>query len=133
MAVHDAAMYRFGQWWRRAVRCGYAYALGAALHGRGPERHFVRQRRSTLVWACAVPALAVGAAAATGGASLLLGLLYPVQVARVYWRTRRRAGPRASLAYAVSCVAAKFPQFVGFCRFLATRMRNRPACIIEYK
>jgi hypothetical protein len=86
-----------------------------------------------LVWGCALPALALGGAVATGGASLLLGLLYPLQMARVYWRRRRRAGPRASFYYAVFCVASMFPQFVGLCRFLADRMRNRPACIIEYK
>ena len=133
MTVHDAAMYRFGQWWRRAVRCGYAYALGAALHGRGPERHFVRQRRRIFVWGGALPALALGASVATGGGSLLLGLLYPLQVASVYRRTRQRAAPRPALAYAVSCVASKFPEFVGLCRFLAERLGRRPARIIEYK
>ncbi len=34
MTMHDAAMMHFGQWWKRNVRAGYAYAQGAALHGR---------------------------------------------------------------------------------------------------
>ena len=31
MALHDAAITRFSQWWRRHVRSGYAYAEGASL------------------------------------------------------------------------------------------------------
>ncbi len=49
MAWHDAAMTRFGQWWRRAVRCGFAFAQVSSLHGRGPFRHFVREAAECLV------------------------------------------------------------------------------------
>ena len=28
MTLHDAAMTRFSQWWKRSVRCGWAYAQG---------------------------------------------------------------------------------------------------------
>ena len=41
MAWHDAAMLHFGQWWRRQLRSGYAFAQGAHLHGDLPERHWV--------------------------------------------------------------------------------------------
>src|SRR5207253_7864376 len=43
MAVHDIDIGSFGQWWRRMVRAGYAYAEGAALHGSSPQRHWVRE------------------------------------------------------------------------------------------
>ena len=33
MTLHDANLLRFGQWWRRMVRAGHAFAEGAALHG----------------------------------------------------------------------------------------------------
>ena len=48
MAWHDAAMTRVSQWWRRAVRCGFAFAQISSLHGRGPFRHFVRETREHL-------------------------------------------------------------------------------------
>ena len=35
MTLHDAAMTRFSQFWKRAKRAGHAYAEGAAVHGRG--------------------------------------------------------------------------------------------------
>jgi GT2 family glycosyltransferase len=38
MALHDAAMTQFKQWWRRAVRGGYAFAQGAYLHGASKEK-----------------------------------------------------------------------------------------------
>jgi hypothetical protein len=77
--------------------------------------------------------MALAAAFPTSGYSLILGLLYPLQVARIYHRTRRRARPGLALAYAMTCVAAKFPEFVGHCRFFADRLRGRPVRIIEYK
>ena len=41
MTLHDAALTRFGQWWRRMVRSGHAFAEGAALHGGAAEHHWV--------------------------------------------------------------------------------------------
>jgi GT2 family glycosyltransferase len=35
MALHDIAMTRFSQWWKRTRRAGHTYAEGAALYGRG--------------------------------------------------------------------------------------------------
>lgn len=134
MTIHDAAMTRAGQWWKRAVRCGYAYALGAAMHGAGPERHFVRERRRTVLWGGLVPAAALAAAWPTGGLSLLLFGLYPLQFVRTYRAVRKKVPARKhAAAYAASCVLAKVPEAVGVGRFLATRARRGPARIIEYK
>lgn len=41
-------MTRFEQRWRRSVRCGYGYAEGVLLHGKPPERRFVREVRSIM-------------------------------------------------------------------------------------
>ena len=41
MVLHDAAMTRFSQWWRRSVRLGHAYAQLSDMHGEAPERYFV--------------------------------------------------------------------------------------------
>src|SRR3954447_10239537 len=80
MALHDIAMYRFRQWWRRSTRTGHAYAEGAAIYGHTPERHFVRQTRSAVFWGIAVPIVALGLAWPTRGISLAIlggyGILY---------------------------------------------------------
>jgi GT2 family glycosyltransferase len=134
MATHDAAMTRAGQWWKRATRCGFAYATGAALHGRGPERHFIHERRRTLIWGLGVPALVVALAWPTGGASFGLLALYPLQLLHTYRGLRRRVPHRGhALAYATSCVLAKFPQAVGLLKFYLDRARGIRPRIIEYK
>ncbi len=43
MTLHDAAMNRFSQWWKRSVRAGYAFAEGAAIHGAPPVGHWVEE------------------------------------------------------------------------------------------
>ena len=55
MTLHDAAMTRFGQWWQRAVRAGYAFAQGAHLHGAPPERHWVWESRRAWLWGIWLP------------------------------------------------------------------------------
>ncbi len=134
MGWHDAAMTRAGQWWKRAVRCGFAYAQGANRHGRGPERHYVRECCRAAVWGGVVPAVAVLLAWPTGGWSLLAGLYYPLAAARAYRGQRRRGvAPGLAAPYGVSCALARFPEFLGVCKYALDRLRRRPVRLIEYK
>jgi GT2 family glycosyltransferase len=132
MTLHDAAMTRLGQWWRRTVRAGYAYSLGAWMHGRSPERHYRRERRRVVIWGFLIPVLLLAAAWPTWGLSLLGFLLYPLQIVRVARKVRGRPR-RDALAFAASCVLGKFPEFVGLCRFTLTRLHGRQSRLIEYK
>jgi hypothetical protein len=77
MTLHDMAMTRFGQWWRRCVRSGYGFAEGALLHGAPPLRHWVREVCSILFWGLVLPAVILGLAWPTRGASLALLAGYP--------------------------------------------------------
>src|SRR5258706_10731222 len=95
MATHDAAMTRFGQWWRRAVRAGHAIGERARLNERSHVRDCVHERNSTLFWGVALP-LAIALSALTAPAvSVLLIAGYPVLAVRV-WRGRPRAGDPAA-------------------------------------
>lgn len=134
MTIHDAAMTRFSQWWKRAIRCGYAYALGVHMHGKGPEKHFVAQRRRSLFWGLFLPMFALALVWPTYGISLGLFLLYPVSAYRAIQHTRRRGKSwKASIGYGISCVIAKFPEAWGILRFFRDRLRKKNARIIEYK
>jgi GT2 family glycosyltransferase len=126
MGWHDAAMSRFGQWWRRATRAGYAYALGAALHGAPPERHYVRELRRALVWGAALPLAALALALAVSPWALALFAAYPAQIARI----ARREGDVTRAAF---LVLAKVPEALGAARFALDRARSRAPAIIEYK
>ena len=135
MTLHDMAMTRFTQWWKRAVRCGHAYADGAARYGHTIERHFVRQLRSGLFWGLVLPLLAFGLAWPTRGASLLLLCGYLI----LFWRTERyyrlcRRWPTVDARlYAAFCVIAKFPHVLGIATYWSRRIRGKPAQIIEYR
>src|SRR5712692_681401 len=72
MALHDAAMTRFGQWWKRMLRGGYAFAQGADLHGAPPERHCVRESRGVWFWGLGIPVGVFGLVLWWGGWGLVL-------------------------------------------------------------
>lgn len=135
MGLHDAAMTRFRQWWKRTVRSGHAIAERAHLHGRGPERQGIRERRSTVVWGLLVPLITVVLSIAASPWFVLLLLGYCVLGARVYRHRRRRHGDGAAMArqYAFFCVLAKFPQLLGVIAFYRNRLLGRRSKLIEYK
>ncbi len=118
MAVHDGRMTRFGQWWKRAARAGHAYAEIAWRHGRGREHFWVKESASIWFWGAGVWFGALGMAKFTRGASLVLLLGYPLLIARIYARMKRRGwSERDARLYALSCVLAKFPQLQGQLQF----------------
>lgn len=132
--LHDAAMYRFSQWWLRAKRCGHGYAQVSAMHGDPPERYFVREARRVWIWGLLYPAAATALAAPTLGLSLGLWAAYPLKLARTYQATRGQGfSARESLAWAASCTFSKFPEVSGMLKYHADRLRGRDARIIEYK
>lgn len=134
MTLHDAAIHRFGQWWRRQVRAGYAYALCFALHGSSPERFRAREVRSILFWAACVPAAAILLGAFHPLLALLPLSLYAVLYRRVRdARLRRDPDIRHARLDAAFCVVGKFAHLVGLSRFAWDRLRGRREQLIEYK
>lgn len=131
MTLHDAAITRFGQWWRRTVRTGYAYAQGAYLHGMGPSRHWVKETVRALVWGVAGPLATIALWAAFGRAGSLALLVYPLQILRV-WNSQRRQMPDA-LAYAAFNVLGKVPEAVGVLTFAKDLVTAKRRGLIEYK
>jgi glycosyltransferase involved in cell wall biosynthesis/GT2 family glycosyltransferase len=134
MALHDAAMTRFRQWWKRAVRGGQAFAECSWIHRAGPIRLWAREARSSWFWGLVLPALALAAAPLLPPLSLALLLGYLLLGLRVY-RCRRRFGspPRDARLYAFFCVLAKFPQALGQLRYHRNRLLSRRGGLIEYK
>jgi GT2 family glycosyltransferase len=134
MTIHDAAMRRLSQWWRRAMRCGYGFAQVNALHGAPPVRKFRGEIRRVWVWAAVVPIVIGLTALASPAAAALVALVYPLRVLRVAVRASRDGlRPQASLAWGLSCVASSAAELVGILKFHFDHARSRPARIIEYK
>lgn len=121
MTLHDAALLRFGQWWRRTVRAGHAFAEGSARHGFA---HWGAETRRALVWGAALPVLVLVAGLAHP-AGWLLALAYPAQALRL----ARRGG----LAWASLMLLGKFAEARGALGYYWSRLRGHRAGLIEYK
>jgi GT2 family glycosyltransferase len=140
MTVHDAAMHRFGQWWRRALRAGYVEAEGVADRGaRYPRRRAVV---SNLFWVVGVPVatLACGGWCAWHGRWLALTAVVGAAVALhglSWWRIRasvtRRWPVRDASLYATFCVLARWPAVHGMAVYCWRRLRRGDRRLIEYK
>lgn len=124
MTLHDAALTRMGQWWKRTRRGGHAFAEGAALHGAPPERHWVAETRRALLWGAALPVVTVLGLLITPWAALLL-LVWPLQVLRL---SRSYGWERATFM-----TLAKIPEALGVLQYHLNRLRKRRSRLIEYK
>ncbi|MFG0244496.1 MAG: glycosyltransferase family 2 protein [Phycisphaerales bacterium JB052] len=135
MTWHDASMTTLSQYWKRAKRAGHAYAQGAHMHGKPPERHNVKQTRSALVWGLLLPLGALLLAYFTYGLSLLVYLMLAMLQA---WRIRRNElqrgrSPRDASLLARYIMIAKFAQAQGVLLFHWRRLTGKQATLIEYK
>jgi hypothetical protein len=134
MALHDAAIFRFAQWWKRSVRAGHAYAEGAWLHGHS-DRHCVRESVSAWLYGVALPAAIVAAVCLAGPWGVVPVVIYPLLLARIAAGRRRTHGDAwaASALYGAACIIAKPAECVGQLRFLIGRAAKRQPRIMEYK
>ena len=136
MALHDLAMTRFGQWWRRLVRFGYgsvdvAYRFGLARF----KRHNWRARLWTgwLVLVVGGAAACLSGYAAAALPALLLLAVWPAQFLRIVLRTwRKGCAVDVALAYAFFIMISFLPHMEGQLRYFADRLRNRAFRLIEY-
>lgn len=126
MALHDADMLHWRQWWRRSVRGGFGFAQGAWLHRGGEERHWVAETRRAVLWGIVLPVLIWAAMFWLGAPALLLWLVYPAQVLRLY--ARQKDGVRAFFL-----VLGKFAEGWGVLKFVFKRLLRQRQTIIEYK
>ncbi len=117
MGLHDIDMHRFGQWWRRSRRAGFAYAQGAAMHGAAPERHKVTETRRAVLWGIGLPLLTCAGLLVSPWALLLL-LVWPLQVLRLRLRG-------LVWAQAFFLTLSKLPEALGVLDFLKDYRRRR--------
>lgn len=133
MTLHDAAMSRFSQWWKRNKRAGHAYAENLYLHHKGQEKFRARKVLSILLWALVLPLVIALAGLVLSGSWLLMVLIYPIQVLRLclsYWLKLR---PKNALLYACSNVFGQFAQLSGVMSFALKEVFSKDSVLIEYK
>lgn len=135
MTRHDAAMTRFGQWWRRSVRAGHAFAELAWRNRGHADPSWRRAVASSVGWAAGLPLAGVALAAAGGRAGPLAAaalLLYPLQWARLTWKGRRQ-GWRFAGQKAWFLLVSRFAQTAGVASFVRRHATGATPRLIEYK
>jgi glycosyltransferase involved in cell wall biosynthesis len=131
MAMHDAAMTRFSQWWKRTMRSGYAFAEGAHLHGAPPERHWVWESRRAWIWGVWLPIICMTAGLIFAPWGWASWGIYPLQMLRQTLREKGEFRKRATKS--IFHVLGRFPEGWGQIKFTYDRLLNREAPLIEYK
>ena len=126
MTIHDAAMTRFGQWWRRTVRGGHAFAEGAWLHGSAPERHWVKETVRAMFWAGAWPLTVLLLAGLVSPWAWLLMLAYPLQIIRLSHNP-------GGFERAFFLTLGKFAESWGAIKFYKRCLLKTSLNLIEYK
>lgn len=133
MAVHDARMTTFSQWWTRATRAGHGFAQLFDRHRRTTSGVGVREIRSALFWGFALPLLSVALLLPTHGLSLLLLAAYRLLARRVFkhYLATGLTSSEARLATRF-IIYSKFAEVFGILRYCVNRLRG-DFHIIEYK
>lgn len=130
MTLHDAAMYKFSQWWKRTKRGGFAYALGSYVHGGKLERHWVAETRRAILWGGGIPAIIIS-----------LMLIHPLFVCLfgVYFLQWLKLSKVQYIdepyrkVWSLFTILGKFPEFFGVCEFHFKRLFKKEMKLIEYK
>lgn len=141
MALHDAAIYRFSQWWQRTRRSGHCFAELATRYSDSREPGRFRSLCSVCFWGAILPA--TFAASAVVGlwanqrwmlGSLAAFAMWIFQIVRIA-RNKRRTGLtlKTACTLALLLVMGKVPQFLGSLKYFHSRIRGIESLLIEYK
>lgn len=133
MTLHDAAMTRFRQWFRRTSRSGYAYAARATLHWRDRTWFCWKENARIVLWALLVPVLILLSSLLLSPWFWLATLIYPLQYLRIMLDLKRSGRHDATMAYAFFVLLGKWPEFYGQMLFLMRLVGGKEQRIIEYK
>jgi glycosyltransferase involved in cell wall biosynthesis len=117
MVEHDIHMTRFGQYWRRCMRTGHAYAEVSRRH---PDLHAWRKAvwRNALHASAALVALLLSAVLWTLWPLVIWMAVLCAAILRNAWRVQPRVGSfRGALLYSLHHYLAKAPMALGQCRY----------------
>lgn len=131
MAIHDLAMSRFSQWWRRTLLGGYGNGQVVSLHRSAPGRPHQQAWYRSWLWGFWLPAFVLVLTVLIGPLGLLPLLLYSVSFVRTYVRRPEAGGRHAG--FALLSIFSNFAEATGQARFLLDRLGGRSARIVKDK
>ncbi len=133
MTIHDAAITKFSQWWRRSVRSGHAYAQVAFLHKWDEERYQFKACLRIWMWGLLIPVFLVVIALFYPFFIPLIPILYFLQFLRIYNSVNNIKNKKVAMWNTWFLLIIKFPQVWGQCIFFSKQITSQQPEIIEYK
>jgi glycosyltransferase involved in cell wall biosynthesis len=138
MTGHDLNITRFGQYWKRALRAGHAYAEMATRFRDTPDPMWLQESRTNLVrglfWIVSFSVCAVSLGFSVVPFALWL-VFFATLSCRSAWRARWKAPgqPVLLLLYGAHSHFQQVPIFVGQLLFKRHRKSGGQRSLIEYK
>jgi glycosyltransferase involved in cell wall biosynthesis len=134
MTRHDLNMTRFGQYWKRLVRSGWAYAVVAFRCRHGKERFWQKESLFNALELFFWVGTFIGAGISGFWWALLLWFL--LLITRVTW-IARKARPNAdgwtsAYLYGFHCVFSRLPLFIGQLKGLWHVVSRNQTSLMEY-
>lgn len=128
MTLHDANILNFGQWWRRSVRAGHAFAEVSTIHRTSPKRIWRRNVIRALGWSAVGPVALLGTVVSPFAPVLLLA--YPASITRQAIRSGLSPSSWRDAAFSV---IGKFAETQGILKYHLNNLFGRRSSLIEYK
>lgn len=139
MTGHDLAMTRFSQYWRRAIRTGYAYAEVSARFRNSDLPLWNKEARHNLAYGAGLLGMVIGvplislAMRSTAPLAAAAAVLAALAI-RTAIRVRSKTTDRGALfMYALHSQLVHLPLLVGQFKYLRDRLGGKTAELIEYK
>ena len=138
MTLHDLGLKTFSQYWRHALRAGYAYADMADRFRNSTDPMWMLESRKNIrtgvfwiVWAT----VGIAMVALVGWWSGLWLALLPLLSARSGWKARAKAPGQISLLflYGVHSQLQQLPILFGQLKYFGDRRLGKQQKLIEYK
>jgi glycosyltransferase involved in cell wall biosynthesis len=139
MVRHDLAITRFSQYWRRAVRSGYAYAeVAEQISPNDAPAWYRNARRNRIQGAAMVALIAAGPVLSIKFGSFVPLLAVITIIAALALRTAIRTQWKKSplstrLLHGLHSHLVQIPLLFGQLKYMRDRSRGRSSELIEYK
>ncbi len=131
MTLHDAAIFKFRQWWLRGVRAGFGYAQVWTVTRASPIPLCRSLLLRDLLWGGVFPAIFGAVTLVFPIAALVMLGIYGMQVARI--AARRGITHFDSWAYGFFAMLAKFCELQGALKYFMRARKAGASEAIFYK
>ncbi|WP_151669219.1 glycosyltransferase family 2 protein [Nitrincola schmidtii] len=134
MTLHDAAITKFSQWWKRVSRGGFAFAYVSWMYRKADQKIWVRETLRPVFWGIILPLVFIfGVLTQMTSLIVLPPLLILLLWVKITAKSLSTMSAKQSVKYGFFMVMAKFAEAMGVLKWLKDKMLQKRSTLIEYK